>query len=541
MIVNPDMPHAAPDRADAGRFAARRFHRPKTEITRGRRLRISLVLPRPMAIAPVVCAVILAGGAYVAVTSVAAEPIGDMKDDVKRPNLLLVTVDTLRADHLSCYGYARATSPHIDGLAQRGVRFENAYVQRGLTWPSLASIMCSVHPVTHGVRANGQKLKRNHVQLAQILTENGYTCGAILTNAATQDWQGFAHVAPPLPVGADHDATRLALEWLGKNRSGPFFLWIHYSAPHAAYDPPAPYRNFLDPAYDGPMDGKGSTLADATVGRVPLTPADLDHVFNLYDGEIRYTDDEVGAVLNYLDETGLRQSTMVVFTADHGEELFQHHRYFGHGASMYQGVLQVPLIISCGWTETKGIVVDAIVQSVDIAPTILELFKIAAPEPFQGRSLAGAIHGKTLDDRPAFAEYSDAILAVKTREYKLIWNPGEFRPVMRYDAKALGLRPRDFRKPKRQGNPHRPRPAQELFDALRVPIRAVELYDAKADRYEARDLSADRPEAVEELKKLIDGFRREFGWEFGTGDPDRFDEDLDPATREEMKALGYVL
>jgi arylsulfatase A-like enzyme len=356
------------------RSAARLFEYSITGVAHGTRGLHSVTLLCPMAIVLVACALVPAGCGNGAMPSRTADAAASAAGESRKPNLLLITVDTLRADHLSCYGYGRPTSPHIDALARSGVRFENAYVQRGLTWPSLASIMCSVHPVTHGVRANGQRLKRNFLQLAQVLSENGYTCGAVLTNAATQDWQGFAHVAPPLPVGADHDATRLALEWLGDNRGGRFFLWIHYSAPHAAYDPPAPYRHFIDPAYDGPMDGKGSTLADATVGRIPLNPADLDHIFNLYDGEVRYTDDEIGAVLKYVDEAGLRQSTMVVFTADHGEELFQHHRYFGHGASMYQGVLQVPLIMSCDWTETKGTDVDAIVQSIDIAPTILELF-----------------------------------------------------------------------------------------------------------------------------------------------------------------------
>ena len=172
---------------------------------------------------------------------------------VSNYNLVLISVDALRADHLSCYGYPRKTSPTIDALAGEGALFTNTMAQRGLTFPSLASIMTSLYPVKHGVRDNGMRLNGPKISLAQILKKKGYACAAFSGNPSVSKakWEGFDCIKG----GGDREVTTQAIEWLKSYHDKKLFLWIFYFAPHKPYDPPAPYKNLFDPSYKGNIDG----------------------------------------------------------------------------------------------------------------------------------------------------------------------------------------------------------------------------------------------------------------------------------------------
>ena len=147
------------------------------------------------------------------------------------PNLLLITVDTLRADHLGAYGYTRNTTPEMDRLAKNGVRFTDAYTPRGLTWPALASLMTGLYPVQHGVRTNAMLMENRLTTLAEVLTGQGYKSGAILTNSFDQHWEGFSKVIPIDRDPRDGVASDQAQAWLSTAQA-PFFLWVHFVAPH---------------------------------------------------------------------------------------------------------------------------------------------------------------------------------------------------------------------------------------------------------------------------------------------------------------------
>ena len=165
-----------------------------------------------------------------------------------RPNLVIVTVDTLRADHLSAYGYGRRTSPAFDRVAGEGVLFTRAFAHQGSTWPSLTSIMTSMYPGTHGVRRNGIQLEASKQTLAEILKAEGYETAAFLCNMLTAPNRGFDTKETFESRRRDRKATRAALRWLRQERAGPFFLWLHLLAPHTPYSPPRPFKSSLPPS-----------------------------------------------------------------------------------------------------------------------------------------------------------------------------------------------------------------------------------------------------------------------------------------------------
>ncbi len=464
-------------------------------------------------------------------------PMGD-----KQPNVLLVTIDTLRADHLACYGYNRQTSKCMDALASEGIVFENAYVQRNSTWPSLATVMTSLHPVVHGVRHNGLQLSNAPITLAEVLQANGYMTAAVYTNSKGQNWEGFQVRHPITTEPVDERATHEAISWLADARR-PFFLWIHYLAPHADYTPPAEFQTFVDPNYKGPIDGKKESIAKATLRQFPVTPEDLQHVYNLYDGEIAYVDNELNKVIDTLKARDLYDNTLIVLSADHGEELYDHHGYFGHGASVYEGVMRVPLIMRMPGTVPAGKRDASVVGTIDVAPTILQTVGIAVPESYQGRSLAPAFKGEQLTPTPAFAEFRDKILLVRTNDYTYVYNPTNYHPRKIADNRQVKVGAGEDKLVK-----------QEEFDGTAdlkegtyrdedvfTQIKAVELYDAINDRYQKQEISAQRPEAVAAMQKEIDAFSKRYNWSLDDGVAKRIESEVDPEVRAQLEAMGYIM
>jgi arylsulfatase A-like enzyme/Tfp pilus assembly protein PilF len=286
-----------------------------------------------------------------------------------RPNVLFITVDTLRADRLGCAGYPIET-PTIDRLAEEGVYFSNLYALAPLTLPSHTSLFTSLRPFSHGVRMNGvHVLGEPHTTLAEVLQKEGYETGAVTgayvvhsTFGLGQGFSTYANVENPPPSQRDlfetrvsdrpgEDVTRSAEAWL-KERKSPWFLWVHYYDPHAPYEPPEPYATRYEHAYDG---------------------------------EIAYTDSEMGKLLNVLRKRGDLDSTLVVFASDHGEGLGEHDEP-EHGLFLYETTVRAPVIVR-GKNVPRGKRIEHAASHLHAAPTVLDLLGIEPPREFQGQSL----------------------------------------------------------------------------------------------------------------------------------------------------------
>lgn len=310
---------------------------------------------------------------------------------VDGPNIVLITIDTLRADHLSCYGFPLHTSPNIDKLAGEGVRFQNAYSPIPLTGPAHIALMTSLYPQQHGATINGMHMsaRPKPVTLAQILHRLGYRTAAFvsawpLKKGITGLGRGFDVYNQKFTyryklVNAARDAkdvTTAARRWLKKHHGKrPFFLWLHYFDPHEPY--------VLRPEFaDLP---RAPRSAGKHLPANPELTVEETQRLTAYDSEVAYTDRYVGEVLQQLAEMGIRKQTLIVLTADHGESLGE-NEYWGHGDKLYQPIVHIPLILSYPSTIPQGVVLREDVDLLDVMPTILDYVGIPARLPVEGQS-----------------------------------------------------------------------------------------------------------------------------------------------------------
>lgn len=323
----------------------------------------------------------------------------------QRPlNVVIIAVDTLRPDHLGCYGYRRDTSPAIDKLADQSALFENAVSQSPWTLPSFGSIFTSLYPSQHGAMSAVSKMRESFPTLATILSDRGYATGAIVNASVLKPEygmnRGFEYYDPtPLRGRLADGTTRDALAWIDENLDRPFLLFAHYFDPHEPYAPPPPYSTRYRGAYDGPI-GEEFVLHDhfPQVQGVDfddlkrLSGADWDQIRALYDGEIAFTDSQIGLLLEGLSERGLAENTLVIFLADHGEEFYEHGG-FGHGHALYDEVIHVPLMVRLPGSVPEGKRIDRQVRMIDVMPTILDFLDIEIGNHMEGVSLASMLGG----------------------------------------------------------------------------------------------------------------------------------------------------
>jgi len=431
-------------------------------------------------------------------------------------DVLLLTIDTLRADRLNAYGYAvRATSPNLDALLAGGVTFERASAPRATTWPSLATVLTGLYPSGHGVVENGYELPDGLPTLPLVLHDAGYRTGAFLSNmcqANHRGWDAFA-----CSGGEDGKTVSRAIEWVASlERDGddrPWLLWVHLFGAHGPYYNGGDLaRAELDPGYEGPVGPKKWQLDRVMEEGIELDDRDVAHLDALYDAAVIGSDRLAGRLLGGLRELGaLGEDAVIVVLADHGEELYDHHRYLYHACSVYETTLHVPLGILAPALVPGGGRVPQRVELGDVLPTLLDLLGAAAPAerhgvslvPYLDRAAAGGTGGGP--GRPAFGEYGSVPLhTVAAGDYKLVWNPTGHRP-------------------------HCVAGAPEGH----YPLERVELYDLAADPGETENLAETRPEKVAELSGLVDrrfaGLRRRV-------ETQEIPEEL----REELRALGYL-
>ncbi|MBN2384535.1 sulfatase-like hydrolase/transferase [bacterium] len=309
---------------------------------------------------------------------------------VSRPNVLIITMDTTRADHLECYGHTRIKTPRINALARNGVLFEEAFSVQPVTLPSHCSIMTGLYPFKHGVRDNSiYRLTDDNLTLAEILKDQGYLTAAFVSSYILDKQfgltQGFMlyndrFLKPKqkgkLPVDRRaSEVSILACTWFEQNKKllekTPFFLWLHYYDPHADYDPPSPYRE----AYHDP-----------------------------YDGEIAYTDEWIGYVLDELKMRRLLPNTLIVLVADHGESLGEYGEKT-HGIFIYRPTTHVPFIMSYPPHIPTGKRIAQRVSTVDLVPTLLDYLGITHPGTCDGRSLRPLVRDESIDEQvPIYSE-----------------------------------------------------------------------------------------------------------------------------------------
>jgi choline-sulfatase len=393
-------------------------------------------------------------------------------------SVLLVTLDTTRADRLGCYGHPRARTPRLDRLAAEGVRFLNAFADAPITLPSHVTLFTALYPFEHGVRNNGNfRLAERHPTLATVLRGRGYRTAAFVSSFVLDRRYGLARgfetyddrmesapgPASTLEAERRGDKTALALAgWLERQASagGPFFAWLHLYDPHEPYDPPAPFRDtFAEP----------------------------------YDGEIAFTDAALGLVLDELTALGLLDRTLVAVVADHGEGLGDHGEET-HSMFVYDSAIRVPLILRGPGLLPAGTEVEAPVRTIDLVPTLLDLLEVPPLATPHARSLRAVIEGRS--SAPAPAVYAETYVP------QLYMNGAPLRAV------------RDER--------------YKLIDAPRP-----ELYDLARDPGETQDRYRDEPKVAAALRAELD---RITGGAPGAMSFGR----VDSAAAEKLRALGYV-
>ena len=352
---------------------------------------------------------------------------------VKRPSVILITVDTLRADYVSNHNSPLAQTPHLKTLALQGWSFTECFSASMLTNPSHASIMTSLYPKDHNVYDNESGIATNTPSLAQTFLQQGYATHAVinfphLNPNVSNLGQGFQQIVKAqAKERRANDTTLLALTTLdNRNQTQPFFMWLHYTDPHAPYDPPQSYisRQF----YQGISIKTASQVAPA-FQRNNLWFQNIFHNFKFiedikerYRGEVEYTDAQLGRLFQGLRDRNLWHDAIVVVTSDHGENLGEHNLFFHHG-SLYETTTHVPLIIkpSDSTQEEKDMTITSLVETVDIAPTLLELTGLPSWNKMRGQSLLANVRGQTPSRSYVFNEHMLGQMAsIRSREYSLI-------------------------------------------------------------------------------------------------------------------------
>jgi arylsulfatase len=446
------------------------------------------------------------------------------------PNVLLISIDTLRADRLGSYGYRLPTSPRIDHLAEQGVRFDDVTVPWPRTWPALASALTGTYPATNGVAFRPRRpLPKENETLAEVLRDAGYATAAVVANVNVGRRfgfdQGFDHFieswaeearrqtgSPDLDlvpgrVKAFTNAKIVTDQAVGLidvlAARSPFFLWLHYMDPHGPYLPPDEYSDLWRDEYarnDVPFHRIPHYQRQFRDG-VPIV--DLGDYEARYDREIRYVDDQIGRLLEELERRGLADETLVVLTADHGESLTEHGDFLSHGASPYQPGARVPLLLVLPGRLPAGRVVDAPVGLIDLKPTVLELVGLPPGPTTQGKSLVPTIDEAAPPSEFIFMEAG--------------WDTPTQLVVRRGKWKLVQLRaPGDRRRFKRE---------------------AVELYDLEADPGETINVIRENPTVAHELRARLDHWLETTPRYAGAP---QGDVPVDEGTGKMLRALGYA-
>ncbi len=413
-------------------------------------------------------------------------------------NLIVISIDTLRADHVGSYGYARPTSASLDAFARRGARFARAVSQSPSTPYSHMTLFTSLYTSALGVPPNELHLPEARTTLAEILHGHGFATWGFVDGGYLRRNFGFDQGFDKYQDFPVHVMVMRALaeQWLRDHKTERFFLFFHFYDVHSPYKPPKAYRTlFEDPPYGGTFEPTTPALIEVQKGTRTLDAEDLRHVVAQYDAGIRYADDQLGMLFAYLEARGLLASSVVVVLADHGEE-FQEHGSMLHWQNYFAPNLHVPLIIVA--PGRQGMVVDGTVELIDVLPTVLELLGLPPHPEAMGHSLVPRMDGAPADpERVAYEEPFDLGIPVRTvisDRYQLLVDV------------TSGTR--------------------QLFDLANDPFATV-------------DVAAKEPAVVTKLAAVLDA-RRTAAAARASGVVPGAPTVIDEETRRELRALGYI-
>lgn len=418
-----------------------------------------------------------------------ASPVPDEAPGPQR--IILISLDTMRPDHLGTYGYDRPTSPAIDRFAASGVVFEDAVAQASATLSSHASILTSRIPRHHGASfSNRHGLGADVPTLAGLLQEAGYRTVAF-TGGGQMDRRfgldrGFQEYRETELNQNFRETAGLGIQWLRANREERVFLFLHTYEPHHPYV--ARGLPGFESDYDGPLPPIISVeiLKEINSGSRAIDERDLRHIVNAYDTDLRSTDDGFGRLHRFLRRQGFLEDALIVLTSDHGEEFGEHGTVGWHGHTLYEELLRVPLIVKLPGNAHAGTRVSSSVRSLDIAPTILDLAGVPIPGTFQGVSLRTLLSsGSSSGDLPALSEL---------------------------DA----------------------RPPSVSYRRRPWKLDGGRLFNLEADPLEGQDVATAETGRVEELRQAVER------WWGLLPPPSADDVELENSTLEQLRALGYI-
>jgi len=468
-----------------------------------------------------------------------------------RPDILIVTFDTLRADHCSLYGYQRKTTPNLDRLAADGVAFDRAYAPMATTAPSHATLMTSLYPLNCGVIRNGFVLAQKYETLARRLKQAGYSTGAFVssfvlfhkfgldqgfdrydddftqsqaTQKPTDTWEGIDVPGGKTDRRADATTDR-ALAWLDAVRPArrvPIFMWVHYMDPHEPYDPPSMKSpSTKSPSTKSPTTKSPTSFGDP-FGMANIPPNTLQQAIARYDTEIAFADQQLGRLVKRFEAKALRAGALVIVAGDHGES-FVEHGWRGHGTQLYEESLRVPLVLH--WHKhllwTDHVKVPVALQ--DVAVTVLSLTGVHATGGFSaGHDLVPLLMGAdhSADDRPLFFQ---------RRFYD---HPGVIQPIALPNMNGMTFgRGIAVAGPKFGVLLGR-------WKFLQAPQEdvPVELYDLDHDPGEMLNVAADHPDLVERFSQKIASWRKSQVDAYGLPRAQL----LSAQDKAVLKTLGYV-
>jgi arylsulfatase A-like enzyme len=429
------------------------------------------------------------------VLGVSDPTVHDLDDYGKAKGVLLVSIDTLRRDHVGAYGYGPPTTPRLDALAREGVFCEDAVTTSSWTLPAHLSMLTSVDPGAHGGVDMSHGFNRRVPTLAALLRGAGFATQAVTSHLYVSSVYGVDDGFDHLDFHQDRKATDVAnravdvLDRIGDRR---FFLFLHFYDPHWHYEPPESTRKIFDAPYAGTITGRLQDFAHRD--RKSVSPADLAHLIALYDGEIRYVDDELGRVFDHLRARGLDRGTLVLVTSDHGEEFLEHGSW-EHQKTLYEELVRIPLLF---WGPGVGPRREPSPTSLlDVAPTVLAWAGVPVPAPMQGRSLLA--HGA---DREGYGETDHTVDGT----HKLFLRAGarRWKTILSLDREGAS-------------------------------VRGEEWYDLSVDPGESRRILP--PAATADAMRRLALQRWKAARRLGAGAPA---VNLSPEQRERLRALGYV-
>ncbi|MCA1779354.1 MAG: sulfatase [Xanthomonadaceae bacterium] len=428
-----------------------------------------------------------------------------------RPHIILITIDTLRADRVGVYGNNAGLTPNINRLAESGTVFDHAIAPMGTTWPTHTSMFTGLYPRYHGVRRNGHALAGGVSSVAELLSNAGFQTGSFISFRAMHHVggldRGFAAASDAQrpsgktdPIRDGRDVTDLALEWLSEQAGDahPVMMWMHLFEPHGPYDLTAYSREWMTrTGYRGLLrDGASMELLHQRTREITGSADELEALNVLYDGEVRLADAYVGETLDRLAELEMLDRSIVIVTSDHGQALGEDGR-MGHGPVLWEEVLHVPLVVRDFRRDRQPDRISQTVGLADLAPTMVDYALGLQLPGVHGRSLVGALAGQTLPEREIFAE-----VALKA-------SPGAW-----YDADALAV----------------------YVDGLKFVRhkQSISAYDPAGPA--STDRALDHVDGIEALEQFVESAALEFlAGEVAPNPAELTDDDI-----EALRSLGYI-